>query len=198
MNRMRAKSIFFSILINLFIFSSLPILHNLFHRPVSLIEPIQIDLFKPEIKKIVRKRSKPDKLKKIIKRRKMIKPELRRRIDFELTPDALSTEVDLIAPYVTYDLSEVDQLPCLIKYIKPEYPEEARVKGIEGVVQLKILIDREGRVAAVKVLNDGGFYEFGRVASQAVKRWRYEPAKIMGMPVAVWCIQSVRFELEKR
>jgi len=197
MNPARVKSISFSILINLFIFSSLPLLHKLFHKPVSRTKPIQIDLIKPKIEKTIKKKSKPKEMKKLIKKEQPIKPELRRRINFELTPDALSTEVDLIAPYVAYDLSEVDQLPCLVEYIKPDYPEEARAKGIEGVVVLKIFIDREGKVTMVKVLNNGGFYEFGRAASRTIKKWQYEPAKIMGMPVAVWCIQNIRFEIEK-
>ncbi|MDO9513225.1 MAG: energy transducer TonB [Elusimicrobiota bacterium] len=112
--------------------------------------------------------------------------------------NAFAGEVDLIASMVTYDLSEVDCFPELKKYIKPDYPDVASSKGIEGVVVLKILIDREGKVAMVKVQDNGGFYEFGRSASRTVKRWRFEPAKIMNMPVAVWCIQTVRFELKKR
>ena len=120
-----------------------------------------------------------------------------RRIAFELDPNALASGVDLIVPEVTYDLSEVDYFPQLIEYTEPDYPEEAKLGDIEGVAILKILIDREGKVAIVKVLNDGGFYKFGQEASRTVKKWRFKPAKIMGMPVAVWCIQSIRFELKR-
>lgn len=194
----RFQSIGFSILINFIIFSFLPLLHHFFHKPPSEIKSIQIDLIKPKIEKTNKKKKPiPKETKKLIKPKATLRQNLRQRITFELDPDIFASEVDLIAPFVTYDLSEVDQLPMLMEYIKPDYPEEAITKGIEGVVVLKILIDQEGKVAMAKVLNNGGFYEFGSAASRAVKKWRYEPAKIMGMPVAVWCIQSVRFEIGK-
>ncbi len=193
----RFQSIGFSVLINLIVFSFLPLLHHFFHKPPSEIKSIQIDLIKPMEKTSQKKKPIPKEIKKLIKPKATLRQNLRQRITFELDPDIFASEVDLIAPFVTYDLSEVDQLPMLMKYIKPDYPEEAITKGIEGVVVLKILIDQDGKVAMAKVLNNGEFYEFGSAASRAVKRWRYEPAKIMGMPVAVWCIQSVRFEIGK-
>ncbi|MCD6412935.1 MAG: TonB family protein [Elusimicrobia bacterium] len=143
------------------------------------------------------KREKKRKEKIRLKNKSVSKPEFRRRITFELDPTALASEVDLIAPIVTYDLSEVDSYPKLEKYLEPDYPDIARSKGIEGVVVLKILIDSAGRVVAIKIKDNGGFYEFGISAARAVQRWRFRPAKIMGSPVAVWCIQKVRFELKK-
>ena len=193
-NKFRAR--FLAILINIVMFSFLPVLHHLFHKPPSEIRPIDIDLAKVKLeRKISREKPKAKHVKKLIKPKWRLRPEFRRRIAFELQPGLLAGEVDLIAPEVTYDLSEVDQLPRLIKYKEPPYPEEAIMEEIEGNVLLKILIDREGRVVMVKVLDNGGFYEFAQAAIRAVKIWSFEPAKIMGIPVAVWCIQPVRFEL---
>jgi len=185
-----------AILINIFMFSFLPLLHHLFHKPLSEIRPIDIDLAKVKLeRKISQEKPKVKHGKKLIKPKWKLKSEFRRRIAFELQPGVLAGEVDLIAPEVTYDLSEVDQLPRLIEYEEPSYPEEAIMQEIEGNVLLKILIDREGRVIMVKVLDNGGFYEFAQAAIRAVKIWSFEPAEIMGIPVAVWCIQPVRFEL---
>ncbi|MCD6311350.1 MAG: energy transducer TonB [Elusimicrobia bacterium] len=195
---MTCKSAALSVLINIFIFSFLPVLHHFFHKPVSQIKVIQIDFIRPKRKKAKpEKKRKEKKAKALLKPKNKIKTELRRRIAFELDPNAFAGEIDLIAPMVTYDLSEVDCFPRLKKYVKPDYPDAASSKGIEGVAVLKILIDREGKVAMVKIQDNGGFYEFGRSASRAVKRWHFEPAKIMNMPVAVWCIQTVRFELDR-
>ncbi|MEA2081310.1 MAG: energy transducer TonB [Elusimicrobiota bacterium] len=195
---MTYKSAAFSVGINIIIFSFLPLMHYCFHKPVSQIKAIQIDFISPKRKKTKpEKQRKKNKAKPLLKPKKKIKTELRRRIAFELDPNAFAGEVDLIAPMVTYDLSEVDCFPKLKKYVKPDYPDLASNKGIEGVAVLKILIDREGRVAMVKIQDNGGFYEFGRSASRAVRRWRFEPAKIMNMPVAAWCIQTVRFELDR-
>lgn len=195
---MRIKVFGGALLINIAIFSFLPVLNHFFHKPPSQIKPIQVDLIKIDREKIKpKKKRKPKDIKKLVKKKITIKPKLRKRIAFELDPSALASEVDLIAPMVTYDLSDVDQLPVLLDYKEPEYPEEAVTRGIEGVVVLKILIDRKGKVAMVKVIDNGGFYGFGRSASKTVRRWFFEPARIMGMPVAVWCIQSVRFELKE-
>lgn len=194
-NKFKAKCL--AVLVNIVIFSFLPFLHYLFHRPPSKIKPVDIDLVNVRMeRKIPREKPKLKHIQKLIKPKWRLRPEIRRRIAFELEPGILASEVDLIAPEVTYDLSEVDQLPRLIEYKEPSYPEEARAEEIEGDVLLKILIDRRGKVIMVKVLDNGGFYEFARVAMRAVKRWRFEPAKIMGIPVAVWCIQPVRFELD--
>jgi hypothetical protein len=124
------KTFIFSILINLVIFSFLPLLHHFFHKPPSEIKPIQIEIVKVEMRKIKPKvKPKPKNVREKTKRRKrMLKPEFKRRITFELNPSALSEEIDLIG--VTYDLSEVDQPPRLVKYIEPDYPTDALARGL--------------------------------------------------------------------
>ena len=37
--------------------------------------------------------------------------------------------------------------------IEPEYPADAKKRGIEGVVQLEVVIDEEGRVRKVRILS---------------------------------------------
>ncbi|MCD6423275.1 MAG: energy transducer TonB [Elusimicrobia bacterium] len=194
----KLRSVILSFFINVLIFSFLPILHHFFHKPASKIKPIRVDIISPRrAKPRAKKKNREKDIRKPLKSRNIIKPEFRRRITFELDPNALASEVDLIAPMVTYNLSEVDSFPKLEKYLEPDYPDIARSKGIEGVVVLKILIDSFGRVVAVKIKDNGGLYEFGIAAARAVKQWRFTPAKIMGTPVAVWCIQKVRFKLKK-
>lgn len=191
-----AKSIGLSISINIFLFSFLPILHYIFHESPSKTKPIQVEVVKLKTDKLkIRKTSLAKaKIEKIAKPR--IKYEFSRRIGFELDPYASINEADLSASGVIYDLSEIDQIPRILKYIQPDYPEEAKLKGIEGKVTLKILINCEGKVERAEVLNDGGFNEFGRSAVRTIIKWEFEPARIMDMPVAVWCIQAVYFELK--
>jgi protein TonB len=68
--------------------------------------------------------------------------------------------------------------------VKPRYPESARRRGIEGTVLLQMRITAQGRVEAVKVVRSAGYPELDESAIEAVRRWRFEPARRNGAPVA--------------
>lgn len=75
----------------------------------------------------------------------------------------------------------------------PPYPEDARVRGAEGQVILKIVIDQEGRVASVAVMR--GDEPFVTAAVQAVRSWRYRPATLDGQPISIYRVVKVPFRL---
>lgn len=77
---------------------------------------------------------------------------------------------------------------------QPEYPREARERGLSGTVVLRIVIDALGAVSRVEVLR--GEEPFVGAAVKAVRSWRYEPAKLDGAPVAHFRIVRVPFRLE--
>lgn len=56
----------------------------------------------------------------------------------------------------------------------PEYPEIARRLKLQGTVQLEVDVRRDGTVKDVRVL--GGNPVLAEAFSEAVKRWKYEPA----------------------
>lgn len=58
--------------------------------------------------------------------------------------------------------------------IQPAYPELARKNNIQGIVRLQIIIAADGSVKEVKVL--GGSPVLAQAATDAVKKWKYEPA----------------------
>jgi TonB family protein len=68
--------------------------------------------------------------------------------------------------------------------VKPRYPESARRRGIEGTVLLKMRITAQGRVEDVQVVRSAGYPELDESAIEAVRRWRFEPARRNGAPVA--------------
>lgn len=81
--------------------------------------------------------------------------------------------------------------PVKLEGPAPVYPETARAAGVRGNVVLHILIGRDGRVKAVKVIRSvAGLDE---AATQAVSRWVYKPALSNNKPVAVWIEVSVPF-----
>lgn len=73
------------------------------------------------------------------------------------------------------------------------YPEDARAKGIEAEVIVKISISDGGEVAVVQVLR--GDEPFLGAALAVVKSWRYTPALIDGRPVASVKIVKIPFRI---
>jgi protein TonB len=79
--------------------------------------------------------------------------------------------------------------------VKPRYPEAARQKGIEGTVLLKVRVTEQGRVESVQIERSAGHPELDQSATEAVQRWRFQPARRSGAPVAVWVLIPVEFRL---
>ena len=93
--------------------------------------------------------------------------------------------------------------PVRIKSRQPEYPEwlrQARVGDrparVEGVVILAVTVDEEGRPVTVKALR--GIPMFDPVAVEAVKKWRYAPTVVDGVPRRVKFSEYVDFYLSDR
>ena len=91
-------------------------------------------------------------------------------------------------------ISELDEVPRIIKQIKPDYPELARVRGVEAKVAVKFLITENGTIGRVQILQCGApGWGFEENSIAAVKRWKYTIPKLRGYPVAVWHITIIRF-----
>lgn len=66
---------------------------------------------------------------------------------------------------------------------KPEYPSLARRRQWEGRVILKVRVLAAGTVAAASVETSSGHEILDEAALEAVRRWRFVPAKRGGQPV---------------
>ncbi len=84
------------------------------------------------------------------------------------------------------------EAPVLKTRAEPQYPAAARRAGIGGEVVLQVVVERDGTIGGVFPLKEGplGLTE---AATDAVRRWVYEPAKLDGRPVAVLKTVRVRF-----
>lgn len=78
---------------------------------------------------------------------------------------------------------------------KPEYTEIARKTRTQGPVILQAILDEEGRVSELKVLK-GLPMGLTERAVEAVRTWRYEPARLDGRPVEVYMTITVIFTLQ--
>jgi protein TonB len=84
--------------------------------------------------------------------------------------------------------------PRLLREVKAVYTEEARRLGLTGDVVLSIVIEADGRVAAVRLVRGLGAGLDER-AMAAVREWQFAPARRLGTPVAVTVEAVVSFNL---
>jgi TonB family protein len=84
--------------------------------------------------------------------------------------------------------------PRLLKEVTADYTEDARRANIEGSVLLEIVVRSDGSVGDPKVIRSlGGGLD--QRAVQAVRQWRFAPARRLGTPVDVIVQVSVEFKL---
>lgn len=90
----------------------------------------------------------------------------------------------------------VDKAPKPSERSAMEYPKAAKKKGIKGYVILNLLIDAQGNVSKVKVLESEPSGVFDTVAIEGVKSWHFTPGEYKGKAVKVWAKQKIRFDFQ--
>ena len=78
---------------------------------------------------------------------------------------------------------------------KPEYPDRARREGKEGRVVLRVLVDEQGKSKSVAVNDSSGSESLDRAAAEAIKLWRFSPARYGGKLVESWVKVPIDFRL---
>jgi TonB family protein len=84
--------------------------------------------------------------------------------------------------------------PTLVTRVEPVYPDVARRAGIEGTVELEVSIDAKGKVTEVEVVR-GLPLGLSDAAADAVRKWKYQPARAASGPVASRKSVRIRFVL---
>jgi periplasmic protein TonB len=79
--------------------------------------------------------------------------------------------------------------------VKPSYPPSARRAGIQGTTLLGVFIAADGHVGDVVVKQSAGHPDLDAAAADAVRRWRFEPARRGSEPIAMWVLLPVEFRL---
>jgi protein TonB len=65
--------------------------------------------------------------------------------------------------------------PTLIKLVKPDYPQDARMRGVEGWVDISIRVTAAGNVVDPRIEESNRGRMFNRAALVAVQQWKYAP-----------------------
>ncbi len=77
----------------------------------------------------------------------------------------------------------------------PHYPKLASIAHVEGEVIVQVVVARDGRVEATRVLE--GPRLLRSAAEHAIRRWRYRPYVVDGKPTDVATIVTVNFRLSR-
>jgi len=114
----------------------------------------------------------------------------------ETSPDLL----DHIPPPPTFSASSTaflafDELPVLVFFVQPAYPELAREAGIEGRVVFKVTVGTDGRVLEAIVHTSDVTDAMERAALKSVRKARFKPAKQRNVPVKSVVYMPYQFRL---
>lgn len=138
--------------------------------------------------------------------------------NLEPTPKEITIEDPnkLLIEGITIKEKEVeDQLPCFtdfpsqlpqyvggeparLKFLKNEikYPQDARIRKIEGTVFVRFIVDRKGNIKEVEAINNLG----GGLAQEAIRVVKLMPAWIPGkqgyLTANVRMVMPIKFKLE--
>ncbi len=88
-------------------------------------------------------------------------------------------------------------LPKITKKVDPTYPEAARLKHVQGKITVTAVIETDGTVSTIQVIDSSRpGYGFEDATVAAMTKWRYKPATIAGVPVRVLFSATTRFSLK--
>jgi protein TonB len=90
--------------------------------------------------------------------------------------------------------AEEVEAPVPVRMVPPKYPVEMRKEGTSGVVTITCIIDEKGNVTeptVEKATNDA----FRQPALDALRKWKFKPAKKGGTPVALKVSIPIQFTM---
>ena len=78
---------------------------------------------------------------------------------------------------------------------KPKYPSEACKRGHQGEVLLLVEVLPDGKVGEIEVAESSGYELLDQSALDAVKRWKFIPAKKESIAIPCWVKIPILFKL---
>lgn len=79
----------------------------------------------------------------------------------------------------------------------PSYPPISRRLGEEGRVVLRVLVTQSGDPDNVQIETGSGFSRLDKAALEAVRKWKFVPAKRSNQPVSAYARVPIQFALNR-
>ncbi len=131
-------------------------------------------------------------------------PEL--SLPFEINPRLPSGPQSLAMPEMRnlqlssvqdkFSAGELDQPLSAVSRTPPQYPMSAKRRNIEGWVKVRFVVDKEGQVQEVSIVDEEPEGVFDQAVQDCISRWRFEPGTVGGVPVQTVAETTIRFELD--
>ncbi len=101
-----------------------------------------------------------------------------------------------IGNFASVDKTEEGDIIPIVK-IRPMYPREANIKGLEGWVKIEFTITAIGTVKRPRVVDAKPPRVFNREAIRAIMKWKFKPRVVDGVAVDRQATQTIDFTLDK-
>lgn len=140
---------------------------------------------------------------------------LNKTISNELRPEVIPLQTDSFSVYqgqgkgvgfgsqhegaveqLLNDIRSQQRLPKVMSRTQMTYPDQAKSKGIEGYVIIKVLVATTGEILQSQIIKSEPQGIFDTVVKQSIKNWKFEPGIDQGRLANMWSTQKVRFELD--
>jgi TonB family protein len=83
--------------------------------------------------------------------------------------------------------------PVRTRYVKPLYPLAARAAHVQGTVVVLATIDESGAISHSEIWQSVPMLD--QAALEAVRQWRYQPARVNGVPTSIPATITAEFSL---
>ena len=95
-----------------------------------------------------------------------------------------------------YDLKHVSVAPVLKTQVSPKYSEELRAAGVQGRVDVYLIVTSAGGVRNVRVVKSPD-ERLTKATLEAVAQWVFSPALVDGQAVDCAIIVPIAFSLDQ-
>ena len=112
-------------------------------------------------------------------------------------PTDIAPVVDVPAATVEGSRRGADVSLAYIDARAPRYPRDSIREHEEGVVLLRVFVDRVGRPTSVELVRSSGHARLDRAARESVREWRFRPVQVDGLAVPASGLVPVAFNLAK-
>jgi protein TonB len=137
------------------------------------------------------------------------------RVDVPIPPIAIAPEIVVAPPpeprpTITGPIAPAPAVPERVaqaiepprfdmSYLRnppPTYPSTSRRMREQGRVLLSVLVSANGEAETIEVRTSSGSDRLDRAAMDAVRRWRFAPARRGAQAIAGWALVPILFQLE--